>query len=76
MFFNKKKDTNEKNSYFIKVAALLIHAAKIDEKMDDGLGNQGSVFSGTAGGITGGATCDTAGVYQEALDQLKQLKVA
>ena len=32
MFFNKKKDTNEKNSYFIKVAALLIHAAKIDEK--------------------------------------------
>ena len=32
MFFNKKKDTNEKDSYFIKVAALLIHAAKIDEK--------------------------------------------
>ena len=32
MFFNKKKDTNEKDSYFIKVAAWLIHAAKIDEK--------------------------------------------
>ena len=32
MFFNKKKDTNEKDSYLVKVAALLIHAAKIDEK--------------------------------------------
>ena len=31
MFFNKKEDKNE-NSYLIKIAALLIHAAKIDEK--------------------------------------------
>tara|TARA_B100000902_G_C26854012_1_gene689666 strand:+ start:149 stop:565 length:417 start_codon:yes stop_codon:yes gene_type:complete len=32
MFFNKKKETGEKNFHFIKIAALLIHAAKIDEK--------------------------------------------
>jgi len=31
MFFNKKKDKKD-NSYLIKVSALLIHAAKIDEK--------------------------------------------
>ena len=31
MLFSKKEDYNE-NSYLIKVAALLIHAAKIDEK--------------------------------------------
>ena len=32
MFFNKKKESREKYSHFIKIAALLIHAAKIDEK--------------------------------------------
>ena len=32
MFFNKKKKTEEKDSYLVKIAALLIHAAKIDEK--------------------------------------------
>tara|TARA_Y100000389_G_C17381558_1_gene474673 strand:- start:11 stop:427 length:417 start_codon:yes stop_codon:yes gene_type:complete len=32
MFFNKKKEIKEKNSYLIKIAALFIHAAKIDEK--------------------------------------------
>ena len=32
MFFNKKKQNKEANSYLIKIAALLIHAAKIDEK--------------------------------------------
>ena len=32
MLFNIKKDTEKKDSYLIKVAALLIHAAKIDEK--------------------------------------------
>ena len=31
MLFDKIEDNNE-NSYLIKVAALLIHAAKIDEK--------------------------------------------
>ena len=31
MFFNKKKDNKNKDSYFIKIAALLIHTAKIDE---------------------------------------------
>ena len=31
MFFSKKEDENE-NSYLIKIASLLIHAAKIDEK--------------------------------------------
>tara|TARA_Y100000766_G_C18414733_1_gene369147 strand:+ start:64 stop:477 length:414 start_codon:yes stop_codon:yes gene_type:complete len=31
MFFNKKKNEND-NTYLIKVAALLIHAARIDEK--------------------------------------------
>ena len=31
MFFNKKK-VKEQNSYLVKIAALLIHAAKIDEK--------------------------------------------
>ena len=36
MFFNKEKENEKKNkeegSYLIKIAALLIHAAKIDEK--------------------------------------------
>jgi len=32
MFFNKKKSRQEENSSLIKIAALLIHAAKIDEK--------------------------------------------
>jgi len=31
MFYNKKKDNKNKDFYFIKIAALLIHAAKIDE---------------------------------------------
>ncbi len=34
MFFNKSLDKNE-NDHFIKVAALLIHAAKIDEDFSD-----------------------------------------
>ena len=32
MFFNKKKDVKKENSYLVKIAALLVHAAKIDEK--------------------------------------------
>ena len=32
MFFNKKEMTENNNSYLIKITALLIHAAKIDEK--------------------------------------------
>jgi len=32
MFFNKKKENQNNNSYIIKITALLIHAAKIDEK--------------------------------------------
>ena len=32
MFFNKNKEIKTNNSHFIKIAALLIHAAKIDEK--------------------------------------------
>ena len=32
MFFNKKKKNEDNNSYFIKIAALLIHTAKIDEE--------------------------------------------
>ena len=32
MFFNKKKSNEDNNSYIIKITALLIHAAKIDEK--------------------------------------------
>ena len=32
MFFNKKKQNKEADFYLIKIAALLIHAAKIDEK--------------------------------------------
>ena len=32
MFFNKKKYREEDDSFLIKIAALLIHAAKIDEK--------------------------------------------
>ena len=32
MFFNKKKESQDNNSYIIKITALLIHAAKIDEK--------------------------------------------
>ena len=35
MFFNKKKKFIEKNSYIVKIAALLVHAAKIDEKYTD-----------------------------------------
>ena len=31
MFFNKNKDLKEKSSYLVKIASLLIHAAKIDE---------------------------------------------
>ena len=31
MFFNKKKSSKNENSYLIKIGALLIHAAKIDE---------------------------------------------
>ena len=34
MFFNKKDHKNE-DSYLIKVAALLVHAAKIDEEYSD-----------------------------------------
>ena len=34
MFF-KKKDNEIENSYLIKVCALLIHAAKIDEDFTD-----------------------------------------
>ena len=34
MFFGKKEDKN-KNLSFIKIAALLIHAAKIDEEYTD-----------------------------------------
>ena len=32
MFFNKKKKNEDNNSYIVKITALLIHAAKIDEK--------------------------------------------
>tara|TARA_B100001175_G_scaffold267494_1_gene238517 strand:+ start:258 stop:674 length:417 start_codon:yes stop_codon:yes gene_type:complete len=32
MFFNKKKRAQDNNSNLIKIAALLIHTAKIDEK--------------------------------------------
>ena len=32
MFFNKKKKNKDNNSYIVKITALLIHAAKIDEK--------------------------------------------
>ena len=32
MFFNKKKRVQDNNSNLIKIAALLIHTAKIDEK--------------------------------------------
>ena len=32
MFFNKKNQKEDNNSYLIKIAALLIHAARIDEK--------------------------------------------
>ena len=31
MFFNKNKETENNKSYLVKIAALLIHAAKIDE---------------------------------------------
>tara|TARA_X000001036_G_scaffold430042_1_gene462135 strand:+ start:1125 stop:1541 length:417 start_codon:yes stop_codon:yes gene_type:complete len=31
MFFNKKKENEDNNSYLVKIAALLIHTAKIDE---------------------------------------------
>ena len=32
MFFNKNKENENKKSNLTKIAALLIHAAKIDEK--------------------------------------------
>ena len=32
MFFNKKKNNEDNNSNLVKIAALLIHTAKIDEK--------------------------------------------
>ena len=32
MFFNKKNEAEDKNSNLVKIAALLIHTAKIDEK--------------------------------------------
>ena len=32
IFFNKKKKNEDSNSYLIKIAALLVHVAKIDEK--------------------------------------------
>ncbi len=32
MFFNKKKKNEDNNFHIVKIAALLIHAAKIDEK--------------------------------------------
>ena len=32
MFFNKKKENTNNNSYLVKIAALLVHTAKIDEK--------------------------------------------
>ena len=32
IFFNKKKKNEDNNSYLIKIAALLVHVAKIDEK--------------------------------------------
>ena len=32
MFFNNKKVNKKESSYLVKIAALLIHAAKIDEK--------------------------------------------
>ena len=32
MFFNKKKKNKQEDSYLVKIASLLIHAAKIDEK--------------------------------------------
>ena len=31
MFFSKKEEKSNNNSYLVKIAALLIHAAKIDE---------------------------------------------
>ena len=31
MFFDKKKETEDNNSHYVKIAALLIHAAKIDD---------------------------------------------
>ena len=35
MFLNKKKETKNDRSYLVKIAALLIHTAKIDEKYTD-----------------------------------------
>ena len=35
MFFNKKKEIKSENNYLIKVASLLVHAAKIDENYSD-----------------------------------------
>ena len=35
MFFNKKKEKSDNDSYLVKIAALLIHTAKIDENYSD-----------------------------------------
>ena len=35
MFFDKKKSKEKDKPYLVKIAALLIHAAKIDEKYSD-----------------------------------------
>ena len=35
MFFDKKKSTEKDKPYLVKIAALLIHTAKIDEKYSD-----------------------------------------
>tara|TARA_B100000003_G_scaffold198818_1_gene204116 strand:+ start:550 stop:966 length:417 start_codon:yes stop_codon:yes gene_type:complete len=35
MFFNKNKEIKSENTYLIKVASLLVHAAKIDENYSD-----------------------------------------
>ena len=35
MFFNNKKVNKKESSYLVKIAALLIHAAKIDEKYSE-----------------------------------------
>ena len=35
MFFNKKKEIKDQNTYLSKIASLLIHTAKIDENYSD-----------------------------------------
>ena len=35
MFFNKKKKSKENNPFIVKIGALLIHAAKIDENFTE-----------------------------------------